>query len=81
MVESLDTEDLKSSDRKVVRVGVPLSVPNLIQKMAYIYKISNLINGKVYIGQTSLTPELRFNKHKNRPFKNYLTVIFLCDIV
>lgn len=32
--------------------------------MAYIYKISNLINGKVYIGQTSLTPELRFNKHK-----------------
>ena len=32
--------------------------------MSYIYKIVNKINGKIYIGQTSLTPELRFNKHK-----------------
>lgn len=32
--------------------------------MAYIYKITNIINNKVYIGQTSLTPELRFKKHK-----------------
>lgn len=32
--------------------------------MSFIYKITNLINGKVYIGQTSLTPEIRFNTHK-----------------
>lgn len=32
--------------------------------MPYIYKITNTINNKVYIGQTSLTPEIRFNKHK-----------------
>lgn len=37
--------------------------------MPYIYKITNLINNKVYIGQTNLTPEIRFNKHK----KSYLS--------
>lgn len=29
----------------------------------YIYKITNLINGKAYVGQTIHTPELRFKKH------------------
>ena len=28
-----------------------------------IYKITNTLNGKVYIGQTSLTIEERFNNH------------------
>lgn len=32
--------------------------------MPYIYKITNLINNKIYIGQTNLTPQLRFQKHK-----------------
>ena len=44
--------------------------------MAYIYKITNKINGKIYIGQTNLTVEKRFSEHirasyleknKNRP--------------
>ena len=44
--------------------------------MAYIYKITNQVNGKVYIGKTLSTPEQRWKKHisdskkeecKNRP--------------
>lgn len=31
--------------------------------MGYIYKITNDINGKVYIGQTSISIEERFNEH------------------
>lgn len=31
--------------------------------MAYIYKITNTINQKVYIGKTLLTPEERFKEH------------------
>lgn len=31
--------------------------------MAYIYKITNQINNKVYIGQTSLNPKIRWNQH------------------
>lgn len=33
--------------------------------MAYIYKITNLINSKVYIGKTSRTIEERFQEHIN----------------
>lgn len=42
--------------------------------MAYIYKITNSINGKIYIGKTYKTIEQRFKEHfkdskryKNRP--------------
>lgn len=44
--------------------------------MAFIYKITNLVNGKVYIGKTEETIEKRFRQHlsesnkdrcKNRP--------------
>ena len=31
--------------------------------MAYIYKITNIINQKIYIGKTVLTPEERFSQH------------------
>lgn len=33
--------------------------------MAYIYKITNTINNKLYIGKTVNTIEKRFNQHKN----------------
>ena len=35
----------------------------MIVRTGSIYKIENLINGKVYIGQTVLKPELRWSKH------------------
>ena len=34
--------------------------------MGYIYKITNQINGKIYIGQTTSTVEQRWKKHKQR---------------
>lgn len=34
--------------------------------MAYIYKITNNINGKVYIGETTRTVQIRWNQHKTR---------------
>lgn len=41
--------------------------------MAYIYKITNNINNKIYIGKTLLTVEERFNEHchdsKNRKYE------------
>lgn len=37
--------------------------------MGYIYKITNNINSKVYIGQTIGTIEKRFNEHKRAAIK------------
>jgi len=35
-----------------------------INKFGFIYKITNIINNKVYIGQTKTTVEHRFKEHK-----------------
>lgn len=45
--------------------------------MGYIYKITNLINQKVYIGQTIKTVQKRFIQHKNNSNKEYFSQIVL----
>lgn len=34
--------------------------------MSYIYKITNVLNGKVYIGKTSSTIEARWKEHREK---------------
>lgn len=45
--------------------------------MGYIYKITNKINNKIYIGQTIKTVEKRFTQHKNNANKPYFSQIIL----
>lgn len=45
--------------------------------MGYIYKITNMINNKVYIGQTIKTVEKRFQQHKNNSKHPYFSQIVL----
>ena len=42
----------------------------------YIYKITNKVNGKVYIGQSVRPIEKRFNRHMNDAIKNKLDTHF-----
>lgn len=43
--------------------------------MAFIYKITNLLNGKIYIGQTRMTVKQRMYKHYSRANQNDITGI------
>lgn len=45
--------------------------------MGYIYKITNILNNKIYIGQTVKTVEKRFQQHKNNSNKEYFSQIVL----
>lgn len=45
--------------------------------MGYIYKIQNLINGNVYIGQTVKSVEKRFQQHRNNYDKPYFSQLIL----
>lgn len=45
--------------------------------MGYIYKIQNILNNKVYIGQTVKAPQKRFQQHKNNFNKPYFSQIVL----
>ena len=45
--------------------------------MGYIYKITNMLNNKVYIGQTVKTVQKRFTQHKNNSNKDYFSQIVL----
>lgn len=45
--------------------------------MGYIYKITNITNGKVYIGQTIKTVQKRFTQHKNNSNKEYFSQLVL----
>lgn len=45
--------------------------------MGFIYKITNQINGKIYIGQTVKTVQKRFIQHKNNSNKSYFSQIAL----
>lgn len=45
--------------------------------MGYIYKITNTLNNKVYIGQTTKSLQKRFTQHKNNSNKSYFSQIVL----
>ena len=45
--------------------------------MGHIYKITNNLNNKVYVGQTSKSLERRFNQHKNNYNKPYFSQLAL----
>ena len=45
--------------------------------MGYIYKITNKINGKIYVGQTIKNYEERFRQHRLNYNKEYFSQIVL----
>ena len=45
--------------------------------MGYIYKIQNLINDSIYIGQTVKSVEKRFQQHRNNYDKPYFSQLTL----
>jgi group I intron endonuclease len=51
-----------------------------MKEYGVIYKITNLINGKIYIGQTTQKPHIRFNRHK-RSAKSDNPEIVICRAI
>lgn len=39
-------------------------------RRGFIYKVTNTVNGKVYIGQTMITVRIRWNRHKNHSIRS-----------
>ena len=59
-----NTNPVKLYDEYLDNPSIPISTPTSTPDVKkYIYKITNNINGKVYIGQ-SKDPEDRFKQHK-----------------
>ena len=64
-------------------------MPNIYPSLGYIYRITNTINGKVYIGKTEKEPEIRFKQHKksksncllHKAIRKYSIKSFLFDII
>lgn len=57
--------------------GLSVILKRRFSIMGYIYKITNTINNKIYIGQTIKTVEKRFQQHKNNSNKPYFSQIVL----
>lgn len=47
--------------------------------MYSLYKITNLLNNKVYIGVTNRNPQIRFEEHKRKSSKSYISKAIQLD--
>lgn len=47
--------------------------------MYSLYKITNILNNKVYIGVTNRDPQIRFEEHKRKSSKSYISKAIQSD--